>query len=165
MQRLPGQTPHPMLGLMGKFDEDPGRYRPLYYGVKISVPVTQGGVGRGSITINNMPYIMTRIMHKIIGRTADSQSGLVQDGQYDIQWKDEQSNYQNGPIPGDLMFGSVATGFLVELAFPIAFAGNKTLSFEITNSVPRLLSPLEDHFTVGIALHGVSDWGTLGPER
>jgi len=147
---------------MGRFDEDPGRYRPMFYSVEISVPVTQGGIGRGSVTINNQPYIMTRITHKIIGRTATPDtSGLYQDGQYDLEFKDEQSNYQNQPIPADIMFGSVATGFLIELPYPIPFAGNKTLTFNITNRVPRALSPQQDHYPVHIAVHGVADWGEL----
>lgn len=161
-QPLPGQRPHPLLGLMGKFDEDPGRYRPLYYGVEISVPVAQGGIGRGSITINNQPYIMTRITTKIIGRTAQPEaSGLYQDGQYDIEFKDEQTNYQNGPIPADLMFGSLATGYIIELVYPIPFAGNKTLTFNITNRVPRVLDPVQDDFPVFVTIHGVADWGEL----
>jgi len=160
-QPLPGQKPHPLLGLMGRFDADPGRYRPMYYGVEISVPVTTGGVGRGSITINNQPYIMTRITHKIVGRTADSQSGLFQDGQYDLEFKDEQTNYQNMPLPADIMFGSVATGYLIELPYPIPFAGNKTLSFNITNRVARALSPQQDHFPISVVVHGVMDMGEL----
>lgn len=164
MQNLPGARPHPLLGLMGRFDEDPGRYRPLYYGVKIAVGIAAGAVGRGSITINNQPYIMTRITTKIVGNTANpSVSGLYQDGQYDIEWKDEQSNYQNGPIPADLLFGSVASGYIIELAFPIAFAGNKTLSFTLTNQVNRAVVPQVETFEIAVALHGVADWGTLGP--
>lgn len=164
MQNLPGAKPHPLLGLMGEFDKDPGRYRPLYYGVKIDVPISAGGVGRGSITINNQPYIMTRITTKIVGNTAQpTVSGLYQDGQYDIEWKDEQSNYQNGPIPADILFGSVASGYIIELAFPIAFAGNKTLSFILTNQVNRAVVPQEDNFTIAVAIHGVADWGTLSP--
>jgi len=162
--KLQGQTPHPLLGLVGKFDVDPGRYRPMYYGLDISVPVLQGGVGQGSVTLNNQPYIMTRIMHKVTGRTATpTTSGLYQDGQYYLEFKDEQSNYQNQPIPADIMFGSVETGFVVELPYPIAFAGNKTLTFRITNVPPRALSPQEDNYTVSIAVHGIADWGTLSP--
>ena len=165
MNQLPGQTPHPLLGLVGKFDVDPGRYRPMYYGVDISVPVIQGGVGQGSITINNQPYIMTRVTHKIVGRTADPDtSGLYQDGQYYLEFKDEQSNYQNGPIPADIMFGSVVSGYVMELPFPLAFAGNKTLTFRITNVPPRALSPTQDYYTVHVAIHGIADWGTLSPK-
>ncbi len=153
-----------MLGLMGKFDVDPGRYRPLYYGVVITVPVTVGIIGRGSISINNQPYIMTHVLHQIIGNTNDfSTTGLAQDGQYTISWKDEQSNYQNGAIPADMMFGSVRSGYVNPLSYPIPFAGNKTLTFEIASLYTRVLVPEADFFSVAIAVAGVSDWGTLTP--
>ena len=164
MNNLPGQKPHPLLGLMGKFDVDPGRYRPLVYGVPISVGVNDGDVGRGSITINNQPWIMTRITHQIQGATADpATSGLYQDGQYTIEYRDEQSNYQNGPIPAEMMFGSVRSGYAMDLPYPIPFAGNKTISFNVTNLVTRTLVPGATQFVVWIAIHGVADWGKLRP--
>jgi hypothetical protein len=154
-----------MLGLMGKFDKDPGRYRPLYYGVPITVPVEVGGIGRASITINNQPYLMTHLLHQIVGNTNDySTTGLAQDGQYLISWKDEQSNYQNVPIPADMLFGSVRSGYIIPLAYPIPFAGNKTLTFEITNLYTRVLVPEVDTFTVYIAIAGPADWGELYPQ-
>ncbi len=157
---MPGTKPHALLGLMGKFDKDPGRYRPLSYGVTISVPVAAGQVGQGSITINNMPWIMTYVTHQIIGDTADpSTSGLYQDGQYSIEYKDEQSNYQNGPIPAEMMFGSVRSGYIIALAYPLPFEGNKTLSFRLTNLVTRVLVPVSTTFDIAIAIHGVADWG------
>lgn len=156
--------------LLGRFDYDPGRWRPLYYGVKISVPVALDGVGRGSITINNEPYIMTRIMHKIQGETADpSTTGLYQDGQYDIEFRDEQSNYQNDDIAADLLFGSVGSGvgngFFMPIPYPIPFAGNKTISFRVINRVLRALTSQAENFTVAIAMHGLADWGTFNPDR
>lgn len=160
MNRPQGQGPNPaLIGLMGKFDEDPGRYRPLYYGVEIAVPVAVGGVGRGSISLNNQPFIWTRCAHQIVGDIFREDSGLFQDGQYMLAFKDEQSNYQNQPIPAELLFGSVRSGFIIELAFPIAFAGNKTITFEITNRANRTLSPVAPTFNVYVAMHGIADWG------
>jgi hypothetical protein len=154
-----------MLGLMGHFDKDPGRYRPLYYGVPITVAVEVGSIGRGSITINNQPYLMTHVLHQIVGNTNDySTLGLAQDGQYLISFKDEQSNYQNAPIPADMLFGSVRSGYVNPLAYPIPFAGNKTLTFEITNMYTRLFAPEAPTFTVYIAIAGVADWGDLYPQ-
>lgn len=168
---LPGaQQQNPLLGL---FDRDPGRWRPMFYGVKISVGVAAGDVGRGSIGLNNQPYIMTRITHKIVGDTADpSTSGLYQDGQYDMIWKDEQSNYQKGSIAADLMFGSYGSaaggdggGFLMNLPYPLPYAGNKTLSFEVENLVTRTLVPTASYFKVEICVAGITDWGTLQTGR
>ena len=107
---------------------------------------------------------MTRITAKIVGNTGDpSTSGLYQDGQYDIEWKDEQSSYVDGPIAADLMWGSVESGYVMELPFPIPFAGSKTLSFVVTNRVARVLVPEATTFEVQIALHGIGDWGELAP--
>lgn len=150
-----------MMGLMGKFDADPGRYRPLYYGVQIDVGSTLGQVGRGSITINNQPYIMTHVLHQMVGSMDPEISGLTQDGQYLINFKDEQSNYQNVPLPADMLFGSVRSGYIVPLAYPIPFAGNKTLTFELTNTYTRTLPGSVDTFKVYVAIAGVADWGDL----
>ncbi len=150
--------------LMGKFDYDPGRWRPLYYGVKISVPVGINQVGQGTIQLNNQPYIMTRIMHKIVGETADpATTGLYQDGQYDVALKDEQSNYQNDDIAADLMYGAVGgfngNGFVMDLTYPLPFAGSKSISWRVVNRVARVLASAEPYFTVELCLHGLSDWG------
>lgn len=167
---MQNQQPNPLLGL---FDRDPGRWRPMYYGTEISVGVAAGSVGRNTISLNNQPYIITRISHKIVGNTADpSTSGLYQDGQYDAIWKDEQSNYQKGVIPADLMWGSYGSaaggeggGFYMNLPYVLPYAGNKTLSFEITNRVTRVLVPTADYFAVAICVAGIADWGTLKTGR
>lgn len=167
MQRRPdGSQPNPFVNspLIGKFDMDPGAWRPLYYGVEISVPVVADGVARGSITINNQPYILTRIQAKIVGDTGDSDtSGLREDGQYDILFRDEQSSYQNQSIAANLMWGWVASGYVMELPYPLPFAGSKTLSFEVTNRVARTLTPTADYYTLQICIHGIAFWGKLAP--
>jgi len=150
-----------MLGLMGKFDADPGRYRPMYYAVSIDVGAAAGAIGRGSITINNQPFIMTHVTHQITGNTVDyATTGLAQDGQYLIFFRDEQSNYQNVPIPAAMLFGSVSSGYINPLAYPIPFPGNKTLSFELTNLYTRPMGQVEK-FNVYVAIHGVMEWGDL----
>jgi hypothetical protein len=150
--------------LFGRFDVNPGRYRPQFYHVEIDVPVNLNGVGRGSITINNQPYALTRITHKLVGNVKDPEaSGLFQDGMYDVEWKDEQSSYVDGPIAADLMWGWNHSGYVLELPFPIPYAGAKTLSFVVTNRVARTLIPEADTFPVQICLHGVGDWGELAP--
>lgn len=156
-----GQNP-----LFTRLDVDPGRWRPLFYGVEISVPVAAGGIGRGSITLNAQPYILKRLHGKIVGDTAiPTVSGLYQDGQWDVEFTDEQSNYQSGPIPGDLLFGGINAHYFFDLPIPIPFAGNKTLVFRVTNRVTRVLVPEADFFQVSIAAHGISDWGTAAESR
>ena len=100
------------------------------------------------------------------------QDPLYQDGQYDVIWKDEQSNYQKGSIPADLMWGSYGSaaggdggGFFMNLPYVLPYAGNKTLSFELENRVLRALTPTAEYFTIAICVAGIADWGTLKTGR
>lgn len=162
---IPGEHMNPLLG---KFDLDPGKWRPLFYPIYVDVPVTAGRIGRASVTINNQPYIWTDTTHKIVGDTADpATSGLYQDGQYSVAFKDEQANYQKDFMPADLAFGSQGStnnsGFIIALPYPIPFPGNKTITFEVLNDVTRVLAgdPAPTTFKVAFLMHGVANWGDL----
>lgn len=156
-------TNHPLLG---RFDLDPGRWRPYFYGVEIEVGVSDGAIGRGSINLNNQPFILTRLAHQIIGATADpSVSGLYQDGQYSLAWKDDQSVYQKQPVMANCLCGSIESGFSYELPYPLPYAGSKTLTFEIQNRVTRVIAGQRESFIVAVYLHGIADWGTLAANR
>jgi len=150
--------------LLSRFDADPGAWRPMTYPVTIDVPVAAGGSESGSVTINNQPFIFTDLGHQIMGNTGDPEtSGLYQDGQYDIEWRDEQSNYQSAPVPASAAFGGGAYGYNVPLSLPIAYPGTKTLTFRIVNAYTRILTPqpAEAVFKVKIVVIGIADWGTL----
>lgn len=165
--RIDGQGLNPWIGnpLFGRYDLDPGRYRPQFYGLKIDVPVTEGGLGEGTVNISNEPFCMTRITHRIIGDFNDpAATGLYQDGLYDIEWKDETHAYCNEPINANLMFGWDQTGYLMILPYPIGFPGNKTVSFRITNRIARVLVPEANYFRVELCLAGINDLGKL-PSR
>jgi hypothetical protein len=150
--------------LLNEYDKDPGRWRPLMYPVFIDVPVISGNIGRGSITINAQPFVLVRLTHQIVGNTGDPEaSGLYQDGQYTIGFQDEISNYQKQPVMADLAFGSVRSGYFANLAIPIPFAGNRTVSFELANQVQRVLTPVSETFRVSITMIGLADWGELRP--
>lgn len=154
----------PVNPLIGKFDLDPGRWRPMWYGVEISVPVAINGRGSGSISIANQPFIMYRVTHQIIGCTSDPDTtGLYQDGQYTISWKDNTSVYQNIPLPSSAFFGDVSSGLYYEFPFPLPYAGNAVLNFEIYNRCARTLADESEFFTVGIVIHGIADWGPDHP--
>lgn len=164
---LDGQGMNP---LVGKFDLDPGKWRPLYYPCYVDVPVAEGEIGRNSISLNNQPFIWIRVAHKIIGNTAKPDvSGLYQDGQYSVAFKDEQSNYQQDYMPADLAFGTWGgpntSGFVADLPYPIPFAGNKTITFEVRNDVLRNLIPTASTYKVCFLLAGVANWGDLLPPR
>jgi hypothetical protein len=152
------QTQNPLLG---KFDRDAGRWRPYKYGVEIAVPVIAGGQESGAIQILNQPFVMDRISPSVVGDISDPvATGLADDGQYYIEWKDEQSEYQNQPLLAKTAFGT--DQFPIPLSLPIAFAGNRTLTFRVTNAYTRVLNPSATTFRVFITIHGVADWG---PDR
>jgi hypothetical protein len=58
--------------LFSRFDQDPGRYRPMFYNLEVTIPQAAGGWGEGSVTLRNQPFILTAVRHQIIG-----DSGLV----------------------------------------------------------------------------------------
>lgn len=150
--------------LLSRFDADPGPWRPMFYPVTIDVPLEAGGSEEGSVTLLNQPFIWTFLGHQIIGNTGDPEtSGLYQDGQYDIDIKDEQSNYQSAPVAASSAFGGGAFGFMITLPLPIPYPGTKTLTFRISNHYTRVLTPdpAEQVFKVKLTVGGVANWGRL----
>lgn len=151
-------------GLVSRFDADPGPWRPMYYPLEIEVPLEAGESEIGSVTIQNQPWIWMFLGHQIMGNTGDPEtSGLYQDGQYDIEFKDEQSNYQSAPVCASGAFGGGAFGYQIELPVPIGYPGSKTITFRITNRYTRVLTPepSEPVFPIKLVLGGVADWGQL----
>jgi hypothetical protein len=150
--------------LVSRFDADPGPWRPMFYSVEIPVPLEAGGSEIGSVTIQNQPFIWIYLAHQVMGHTADPETtGLYQDGQYDIEFKDEQSNYQAVPIPAGATFGGPSAGYQLDLPVPIGYPGAKTITFRIINRYDRILTPTPDEpvFPVKLVLGGVADWGEL----
>lgn len=145
--------------LLGKFDKDPGRWRSYKYGVTLDVPVVANGEVEGSIVLNNQPFIIDRLTHSVVGDTHDPlTSGLADDGQYFIDWRDQISQYQNTPLLAKAAYGT--EHFPIPLSVPLAYAGNVVLTFRVRNAYTRILTPEADTFQVQIAIHGVADWGT-----
>lgn len=145
--------------LLSRYDRDPGRWRPYKYGCLIDVPVGADESAENTINILNQPFIMDRIAHSIAGPTWDPDaSGLANDGQYYIEWHEEQSEYQNQPLLAIPAYGTKE--FPLYLSSPITFPGNKVLTFRVTNAYQRVLTPEAETFKVQIVIHGLSDWGT-----
>ena len=150
--------------LLSRFDADPGPWRPMFYPLCIDVPLEAGGSEEGSVTINNQPFIWMYLGHQIIGNTGDPEtSGLYQDGQYMIEMKDEQSNYQSTMFAASAAMGGPAVGYQINLPLPIPYPGTKTLTFRITNNYLRVLTPEPDPliFSVKLVVAGVADRGRL----
>lgn len=145
--------------LVGKFDRDPGPWRSYKYGCTMDVPVEVDASAENTIKILNQPYIMERITHTIIGNTWDPiATGLAQDGQYFIEWREEQSEYQNEPLLARDAYGMAP--HWIPLSAPLVFSGNRVLTFRVTNAYTRVLTPEAETFKVQIKIHGISNWGT-----
>lgn len=148
--------------LVSRYDADPGPWRPMYYPITIPVPVTVGISAVGSMTIQNQPFIFLRVGHQILGNTGDPETtGLIQDGQYLIDFKDELSNYQSIPFAASAAFGQGPFGFDVPLGVPIGYPGTKTLTFRLSSTYTRVLTPEEEYFDVQLVVCGVAYWGDL----
>jgi hypothetical protein len=159
--------------LLSRYDADPGKWRPMFYGVEIDVGIDNGAVGQGALNLNNQPFIMTSIRHKIIGAYLELNPGgndwanwIFNNGNYSVEWKDETSNYCNGFINADLMWGRTSFGYVLDLPFPIPYGGNKTLTFRVLNRETRTpTDPNVKYFKVEICVAGVADWGDENPGR
>lgn len=146
--------------LLGKFDKDPGRWRPYKYGLVLDVPVDSGEQVQGDMKLLNQPFILTQITTNVVGNTHDFlASGLADDGQYYVEWREEQSVYQSGPLLAATAYGT--RDFPIPLPAPIAFSGNRVLTWTVRSAYTRVLSPDEETYKVQIVVHGIADWGTV----
>lgn len=134
----------------------------MFYSCKVDLPVTEGGRVEGSLTTNNQPFIFTHIVHGIVGNVADPESsGLADDGQYYVLWKDEIRSFGKEAILASLLFGPKVQGEWTRLPYAIYYAGNHTITFQLTNAYTRTLTPKADTFPVQFVLRGMADWGEL----
>lgn len=143
-------------------DLDPERWKPMNYGVTISVGVAANSIGRGNVQLNEQAFIITKVAIGIIGNTFDPEtSGLYDDGQFLVSMNDETKNYSNIPILCDLIFGPKQAGPFRSLEYPIMYAASHSIKFELINTYTRILTPRADTFQVQIALCGLADWGMV----
>lgn len=148
--------------LLSISDLDPERWKPMGYSETVDVPVAANGVARVTINTVNQAYIMTRIGHSVLGNTVDWQTtGLINDGQYLIHWVDEARQYISNPTQANLLWGPHIEGPQRNLEYPIYYAGNHAISFDITNLYQRILTPESETFQIQIHLSGLADFGQL----
>jgi len=143
--------------LAEQFRGDPSLWRPMTYGKIIDCDVAANARAISTIPLNARPFILCEISHQIVG-LLDEDGLTIQDGQYLISWRDELSGYCNEGIPADLLFGSVRSGIVKMLPYPVFYSGNSTITFEVTNLITRT-NPPTDIFKVALALGGWSYWG------
>ena len=151
---------NPLLQWFADQTKNPGRWNHYNYSVSVSVGKAAGSTAMCSIQLDTFPYILLGLSGKIIGNTAEpATSGVYQDGQWSIEWKDSKRNFSKGYIPADLLFGNTANGFYRDLTYPVAFDGGQTITFNIRNDVTRPLPGPQETFTVALVTFGIGDFG------
>ncbi len=144
--------------------EEKQKYKNRFYEITVLLPIdgaAQIPVGasiRGSFNIINKPFIMTRITHAVIGlnQFAGGAAGLQQLGQYLIELRTDQYNYQTAPINAVLMNGSYTDW--IKLPTPEELAPKTTVSVIITNT---LLRTEGEPLVVQVVFHGLEPIGEV----
>ena len=139
------------------------KYKNRFYEITVTLPVTAvpdipaGTSQLGSVNIVNFPFILTSITHGIIGEnqaTANYPANIQQDGQYNLEIRTDQRNYQTAPLNAILMCGSY-TDWL-ELPTPEELAPKTTVTIIVTNTILRAEG---DVLNIQIVLHGLEPIG------
>jgi len=133
---------------------DPTIYRAKYYVLNIDVDAEIGGIGGGAKTIDNTPFVLDRITHGISFRP----DGVNQDGNYTLQFRDDQSVYNTEPALAQMLFGGVFNGNRVlDLPLRMFFQGSSTLNIDVVNYTDRTGGGVTN-FQLGIVFHGFERW-------
>lgn len=138
------------------------KYKNRFYEISVQLPVTAipdipvGTQESGSVNIVNFPFILTRITHGIIGhgQIIAGAAGLIQDGQYDLEVRTDQRNYQTAPISSFLMAGSGDDW--LDLPTPEELAPKTTVTIKVINTYLRAVGGV---LNVQIVLHGLEPIG------
>lgn len=165
MGQMPGppNLPTDQAQLYNWNDLDPQIWKVFSFPVNIDVSCAVDGVGRGDAKLLNHRQFITKITHQVLGQTTDPQaSGLYQDGQYLIDWKDQKNVFTIEGVQANNLFGPYQQGSFPSLPFPQYYAGVNTIMFTVTNLYTRTLIPASPTFRVQICLHGIADLSTGG---
>jgi hypothetical protein len=142
------------------------KYKNRKYEVTIDWPTDPTGVvpagqeNGGSVNIVNVPFILTRISHGIMGENhldaaAAFPDTILQDGQYLLEWRTDQHNYQSAPILANA-YGTDCHRF--ELETPEELAPKTTITVKATTILQRL-----DRTRLQIVFHGLEPIGEAKP--
>ena len=146
------------------------KYKNRFYEIKVLLPgdpvtldLPVGVSQQGSVNIVNVPFILKRITHRIIGsnQLVAFPNNLLQDGQYDIEWRTDQHNYQTAPINAVLMCGSAE--HWIPLETPEELAPKTTITAIVSNTILRPLDP--GSLLVQLVWHGLEPIGWVAPNR
>jgi len=143
------------------------KYKNRKYAITVTIPadpgpppvLLAGGSQNGSVNIVNVPFIVKRVTHNIVGF---NQVGLaypanvLQDGQYLLEWRSDQYNYQSEPIMAGSGYGTEADHFPLET--PEELPPKTTITAIVTNAIAR-----NDSLKVQIVFHGLEPIGDAKP--
>ena len=132
---------------------DPSIYRPKLYTLDAVVETKINGVGSGSVTLDNTPFVLDSLTHGIVA--ADPS---LQDGQYKLTLRDDQTNYTTQPAMAHQAFGGVYNGNnVIPLPLRVFFRGSSTLTVDIINLIDRSGAG-QQFFDLQIVFHGFERW-------
>jgi len=134
-------------------EDEAGWFRPIKYIIDVTVGLNEGEEGRGSIALNDRPFVLSRIKHQIVTNGEASIAFFLQDGLYRIDWSIyEQVRFFKGAVPmADAAYGSVRTGIWQDLPAPATLAGNETIHLAVQN----VFGPRPFDFVVQVIFEGV----------
>jgi hypothetical protein len=134
------------------------KYKNRKYAVSINLPVDENAVvpvgerQSNSVTVVNLPFILKRISHGVLGGNhigvADLVPTVFQDGQYTIEWRTDTHNYESEPLLACAWYGSDNDHFPLET--PEELAPKTTITVYITNQIQRTAAT-----TVQVIFHGL----------
>lgn len=141
-------------------EDTPRKYKARFYSTTITLRkdatlgyLPPGRAEEGAFNIVDLPFTCTRIISAIVGPSNVDQDSPVtsqsHDGQYLIEIRGDQHNYQNEPICAQAFHGTSNGGYLA-LPAPIPMAPKATMNVRVSSLIRR-----EDDTKIQVVFHGV----------
>lgn len=141
-------------------EDTPRKYKARFYAVTVTLRkdaslgyLPAGRAEEGAFNVVNLPFTCTRITSSIVGPANVDQDSPVtsqtHDGQYLLELRGSQHNYQNEPMNAQSFHGTANGGYHL-LPAPIPLAMKETMTIRITNTIRR-----EDDTKIQVVFHGV----------
>jgi len=146
---------------------DASKFKQRWYAVNVTIPaptvggpLPPGALGRGTVVIENFPFLMTRVGTVILGPNelgaggAPDLGAVTQDGQYSVNFRTDHDNYMNIPLNAIAGFGSAQLGAIFDFDAPIELQPKQSVVVEVINTVDRAAG-----IVVQVVFHGIEPRG------
>ena len=131
---------------------DPSKYRPMSYVINAITGALQDNTGSGNVTLNNEPFILTKVTCGI-----KEEDDSAQDGNYYVRLRDQNRYYQDDFARPTLLWGSpFNSSQVIPLTVEIVYQGSTTITLDVINPVNRTYP--DDQFTIQMVLIGFERW-------